>query len=189
MLITIPDTQNLATSYATTMSNIAFVMYANGQRSKGIEMLRESLALSREALGQVHFCALAPEGPRAWRSFTASLPAAGGHQLALLPEAARHTAPRDDFLLLPRTPEEAPLLHFRFLDRRVDLPLHAGWRTWLWERALRAGEAVALEAEGIAAYRCSPDPDALVADASAAVRAGVLRPEAGSAATPTGPAG
>lgn len=149
----------------------------------------ELATLSREALGQVHFCALAPEGPRAWRSFTASLPAAGGHQLALLPEAARHTAARDDFLLLPRTPEEAPLLHFRFLDRRVDLPLHAGWRTWLWERALRAGEAVALEAEGIAAYRCSPDPDALVADVSAAVRAGVLRLEGGSAATPTGPAG
>src|SRR5581483_205206 len=60
----------------------------------------EIATLSREALGQVRFCALAPEGPRAWRSFTASLPAAAAHQLVLLPEAARLTAPREDFVLL-----------------------------------------------------------------------------------------
>src|SRR5437879_5927241 len=36
-------------------------------------LLKGELAtLSREALGQVYFCTLAPEGPRAWRSFTAS---------------------------------------------------------------------------------------------------------------------
>ena len=49
--------------------------------------------------------------------------------------------------------------------------------------------SIRAKAEGIAAYRCSPDPDALVADVSAAVRAGVLRLDGGSAATPTGPAG
>src|SRR5204862_4714309 len=33
-------------------------------------LLRGELAtLSREALGQVYFCTLAPAGPRAWRSF------------------------------------------------------------------------------------------------------------------------
>ena len=139
----------------------------------------ELATLSREALGQVHFCALAPEGPRSWRAFSAALPGASGHQLVLLPEAGRHTASRDDFLLLPRTPEEAPLLHFRFLDRRVDLLLHAGWRDWLWQRALRAGEAVALEAEGILAYRCAPQPEALAAELSAAVAAGVLGVDGG----------
>jgi hypothetical protein len=139
-------------------------------------LLKGELAtLSREALGQVYFCTLAPEGPRAWRSFTASLPAAAGYQLVLLPEAACHAAARDDFLLLPRSDEEAPRLHFRFLDRRVDLPLRAGWDAWLWERALRAGEAVALEAEGIRAYRSTPNPDALAAELSTAVRDGVLR--------------
>jgi hypothetical protein len=138
-------------------------------------LLKGELAtLSREALGQVHFCSLAPQGPRAWRSFTASLPPAAGHQLVLLPEAARHAAAHDDFLLLPRSVEEAPRLHFRFLDRRVDLPLHAGWDAWLWERALQAGEAVELEAEGIRAYRCVPNPDSLASELSAAVRDGVL---------------
>src|SRR4051812_2683205 len=56
-------------------------------------LLKGELAtISREALGQAYFCTLAPEGPRAWRSFTASLPAAAGHQLVLRPEAARHVA-------------------------------------------------------------------------------------------------
>jgi hypothetical protein len=135
----------------------------------------EPATLSRKALGQARFCVLAPEGPRTWRTYTAGLPAAAGHQLVLLPEAARYAAAREDFLLLLRTIEEAPLLYFRFLDRRVDLPLHVGWHGWLWERALRTGEAVALEAEGIVAFRCTPNPDALAADLSAAVRSGLLR--------------
>ena len=135
----------------------------------------EPATLSREVLGRVDFCSLAPEGPRAWRSLTASLPAAAGHQLVLLPERARHGATGDHFLLLPRSEEEAPQLHFRFLDGRVDLPLHAGWGGWLWERALRSGEAMALEAHGILAYRCTPNADALAVDLSAAVRDGVLQ--------------
>lgn len=134
----------------------------------------EPATLSRETLGQTRFCVLAPEGPRTWRTYTAGLPAAG-RQLVLLPEAARYAAAREDFLLLPLTPEEAPLLHFRFLDRRVDLPLHVCWHGWLWERALRTGESVALETEGIVAFRCTPNPDALAADLSAAVRSGLLR--------------
>ncbi|MBI4496617.1 MAG: hypothetical protein HY689_01800 [Chloroflexi bacterium] len=138
-------------------------------------LLKGELAtLSREATGQVQFCALAPEGPRAWRSYAASLPAAAGHQWVLLPEAARHAAALDTFLLLPRTEEETSLLYFRFLDRRVDLPLHVSWRQWLWERALQAGEAVALEAEGISAYRCQPDPDALRRDISEAIQRRVI---------------
>jgi hypothetical protein len=138
-------------------------------------LLKGELATLSRGLGDVRFCALAPEGPRGWRAFTASLPAADGHQLVLLPEAARCAAARDDFLLLPRSPAEAARLHFRFLDRRVDLPLHATWDAWLWERALRTGEATPLEADGIGAYRCVPNPEALAADVSAAVRGGRLR--------------
>lgn len=134
----------------------------------------EPATLSREALGQARFCVLAPEGPGTWRAYTAGLAAAAGHQLVLLPEVARYAATHGDFLLLPRDEADAPRLHFRFLDRRVDLPLHAGWHGWLWERALRTSEATALEAEGIRAYRCTPNPDALAAELSAAVRSGLL---------------
>ncbi|MGD9892995.1 MAG: hypothetical protein AB7U18_17085 [Dehalococcoidia bacterium] len=141
-----------------------------------VRLVKGELAtFSREILGQVYFCTLAPEGPRSWRAYTAGLPAAAGHQLMLLPGAARYAAARDDFLLLLRVEAEAPILHFRFLDRRVDLPLYAGWHGWLWERALRAGEAVALEAAGTRAYRCTPNPDTLAEELPAGVRSCLLR--------------
>lgn len=141
----------------------------------GARLLMGELAtVSRAALNQVRFCSLAPHGPKGWRTLSARLPASAGHQLVLLPELARIDAARDDFLLLPRSEDETAGLHFRFLDRRVDVPLHASWASWVWERALRTGEAVALEAEGILAYRCHPDSVAMVTDVSAAVRSGQL---------------
>ena len=134
----------------------------------------EAATLSFEELGHARFCGLAPEGPRGWRFFTASLPAAAGYQGVLVPEAALYTAERPDFLLLPRRVEEAAALHYRFLNRRLDLPLHPSWSIWLWERALRTCEAVPLEAHGLVAYRCIPNGDALAADLTAAVRQGML---------------
>lgn len=134
----------------------------------------ESGTLSFEETGSAYFCALAPEGPRGWRFFTASLPAAAGYQGVLVPEAALFSTERSDFILLPRRPEEAASLHYRFINRRVDLPLHPDWAGWLWLRALRAGEAVSLQAQGLQAYRCAPSPEALAADLSGAVRNSAL---------------
>lgn len=84
------------------------------------------------------------------------------------------TADRADFLLLPRTPEEAPRLHARFLDRRLDVPLHPTWADWLWERARRTSEATALDSQGCTAYQCLPDRAALARDIGVAIRAGTL---------------
>ena len=105
---------------------------------------------------------------------TASLPAAAGYHGLLVPEAAFYTSEHSDFLLFPRNLEEAANLHYRFLNRRLDLPLHASWATWLWERALGLGEAVELEALGIYAYRCRPQAQSLAVDLSEAIRHGTL---------------
>jgi hypothetical protein len=70
--------------------------------------------------------------------------------------------------------EEAPALHYRFLNRRVDLPLHSSWAAWLWERGLKANEVDALRSLGVHAYRCRPDPPALQEDVGQAVRRGQL---------------
>lgn len=123
---------------------------------------------------ETRFCALAPEGPRGWRFFTAGLRAVAGYHGVLVPEAARYTAERPDFLILPRQADEAPRLHYRFLNRRLDLPLHPDWAEWLWDRARRTGEAVALESGGLHAYRCIPSADALAAELGIAVREGML---------------
>ncbi len=138
----------------------------------------ELATLSFEDRGETRFCALAPEGPRGWRFFSASLPAAAGYQGVLVPETALYGSDRKEFVLLPRAGEEAASLHYRFMNRRLDLPLHPRWATWLWQRALQAGEAVPLESRGLGAYRCAPNPEALADELSAAVGHGVLRLDA-----------
>lgn len=133
----------------------------------------EEALLTSAAPAEARFCALAPEGPRGWRFFTATLRAVASTHGVLVPEAARFSAERPDFLMLPRQPAEAPGLHYRFLNRRLDLPLHPAWAAWLWGRALRTGETVALASQGVQAYRCNPDANALAADLGTAVRQGV----------------
>jgi hypothetical protein len=122
----------------------------------------------------VRFCALAPEGARAWRFFRASLPAAGGYHGLLVPEVALFTAERPDFLLLKRPADDAAKLHYRFLNRRVALPLHPSWADWLWNRALRSGEGRALESHGLKAFRCVPDEAELASDLAAEIGRGAL---------------
>jgi hypothetical protein len=143
-------------------------------------LLRGEVAtLSQEALGSAHFCVLAEREPRTWHSFTATLPGAGGHHLVLLPDAARISSSRPDILLLPRSEQETAHLHWRFLDRHLDLPLRRVWADWLWARASVAGEAVALQAFGTLAYRCTPDPTGLAAALSVAIGERRLPDEAG----------
>lgn len=134
----------------------------------------EVATLVLEALRPTRFCVLAPEGPRRWRFVTASLRSVVGYQGVLVPEAALYSAERPDFLLLPRSDAEAASLHYRFLNRRLDLPLHPYWTAWFWERGLRTGEVVGLEGQGTYAYRCVPDADALARDLGEAVRRGSL---------------
>jgi hypothetical protein len=134
----------------------------------------EMATLSFEEFGASRFCALAPEGPRAWRFYTANLRAAAAYHAMLVPEAALYARDRPDFLLLVRGPDEAPMLHYRFLNRRLDLPLHSDWASWLWDRALSTGEAIPLESTGLIAYRCAPNPEALAAALTSAVRRGDL---------------
>ena len=130
----------------------------------------ETATMALEQLGTARFCALAPEGPRRWHFLTASLRTVAGYHGVLVPEAARYTAERADFLLLPRWAEEAAPLHYRFLNRRLDLPLHPLWAPWLWDRGMRNGEIVALESWGVHAYRCQPSSEALTRDLGEAVR-------------------
>jgi len=92
----------------------------------------------------------------------------------LVPELAAFAADRRDFLLLARQQDEAAHLHYRFLNRRLDLPLHPSWADWLWERGLDNGEVETLTSVGVYAFRCRPEPDALREDIGEAVRRRVL---------------
>jgi hypothetical protein len=135
----------------------------------------EPATLSREVLETSLLCTLNPLGPRGWKLSTASLPGAAGYHAVLVPAYALVSGEEPAFVILPRQPGEAAALHFRFLDHRIDLPLHPTWADWLWDRARRAGEALALESFGLAAYRCAPEPATLATDLTAAVRQGILQ--------------
>jgi len=138
------------------------------------QLIKGETATLSPASGSARFCALAPEGARSWRFFRASLPAASAYHVVVVPEMALYAAERSDFLLLRRPDDDAALLHYRFLNRRAMLPLHPTWADWLWKRALRTGEARALESRGLEAYRCVPDEAALAVDLTAAIRQGAV---------------
>jgi hypothetical protein len=135
----------------------------------------ETAYLSESDLGSdASECWLAREAWGTWRFHGARLPASAAYHGMLVPDLAAYACERQDFLVLARDKDEAPALHYRFLNRRVDLPLHPSWAEWLWDRGLASGETEALRSVGIHAYRCRPDVAQLEEDISATVRRGRL---------------
>lgn len=119
-------------------------------------------------------CWLAREAGGTWRFHGARLPSSAAYHGMLVPDIASYTCERQGFLLLARAEGEAPMLHCRFLNRRVDLPLHPSWSEWLWGRGFDSGETESLHAAGVHAYRCRPDVRQLEEDIGEAVRRGRL---------------
>jgi hypothetical protein len=113
---------------------------------------------------------LAREAWGTWRFTGTRLPSGSAYHGMLIPEIAAYATGRLNFLLLVREQDDAAQLHFRFLVRRLDVPLHPSWADWLWRRGLETDEAEQLESIGLQAYRCRPQPDALRADIGDAVR-------------------
>jgi hypothetical protein len=134
----------------------------------------ESAYLSEGDLNGGSPCWLAREAWGTWRFHGARLPSSAAYHGMLVPDLASYTCERPDFLLLARTEDEAPMLHYRFLNRRVNLPLHPSWAEWLWERGFASGEAEVLRAAGIFAYRCRPDALRLEEGTGKAVKRGLL---------------
>ena len=126
--------------------------------------------LSEDELGGGSPCWLATEAWGTWRFYSARLPSGAAYHGLLVPELAAFTCDRRAFLLLARSEDEAPALHYRFLNRRLDLPLHPSCAGWLWERGLNADEIEVLESAGVHAYRCRPEPSSLQEDISQAMR-------------------
>ncbi len=130
----------------------------------------DGLALS----GGFHRCEIPGETIGTWTTKIARLPVSGGCHAMVYTRMAEYAFERDAFLLLAPGEDEAPALHHRFLGRRSPLPLHRSWAQWLWERGLASGEISRLQSAGVAAWRCTPDAEALRDDLAAAVAAGTL---------------
>ncbi len=124
---------------------------------------------------------LAREAWGTWRFTGMRLPSGSAYHGVLIPEIAAYATDRLDFLVLVREQDDAAQLHFRFLARRLDLPLHPSWAEWLWRRGLESGEVETLTSAGVRAFRCRPDPATLREDIRNAVRARILSVESEAA--------
>ena len=128
-----------------------------------------------EALsGGYQACEVAPETLGTWRNRLTRLPRGQGFHGMVYTALAEYAFQREAFLLLARTAEEAPRLHYRFLDRRSPLPMHHSWADWLWQRGFDQGEIEPLDSSGILGYWCSPNQEMLREELADAVATGVL---------------
>jgi hypothetical protein len=134
----------------------------------------ETAHLSADDLDGGAPCWLARESWGTWRFHGARLPSSAAYHGMLVPDLAAFTCERQDFVLLARTEDEAPMLHYRFLNRRLNLPLHSLWAEWLWGRGFDSGETESLHAAGVHAYRCHPDVRQIEEDIGEAVCRGRL---------------
>jgi len=161
-------------AYARDGADLWFVSMISNQQSIRALWARllkgEPAVISDDALMGGRYCALAAQARADCRFYTARLAVSGATHAMLVPSAALYASEGRDFLLLAPTEAEAPALHFRFLSRRIDLPLHPSWSDWLWTRGIDAGEIRPLDAHGIHAWRCVVDLEALQAALGRALR-------------------
>ena len=108
-----------------------------------------------------------------WTSRTTRLKNRAYHTL-VYSKQAHHDFDSHEFIILPRTDQEAPTLHHMYLDARSSIPLHHTWADWLWHRSLDTNETYPLDTSGILAFHCTPNFDDLQEDITQAIIYGDL---------------
>ena len=121
-----------------------------------------------ELSGQYQTCHIPYHTIGTWTSRTTRLRNRAYHTL-VYSKKAHHDFEGAEFVILPRTEQEAPILHHTYLDARSSIPLHHTWAQWLWQRGLASGEIAPLDTSGILAYYCLPKFDKLQEDITQAI--------------------
>ena len=115
-----------------------------------------------------------------WTMKVARLNVSGGWHLIAYTRLAEYSSDlpeRKDFLLTSFSGSQEELVrnHYRFLDRKIELPVHESWADWLWERGLAEDEIRPLTGHNMAGYYCLIEEDSLREDICKAVKQGKLR--------------
>ena len=135
--------------------------------------------LTRGAVDDLHQggyerCQIPASSIGSWKTRLARLPQAGAWHAMVYTQLAELSYERDVFLLLTPQADEAPALHWRFLNQRSELPLHHSWSDWLWRQGLDSEAIKPLKSVGLHAWYYHHDPDQLETELSAAVKSGAL---------------
>lgn len=116
-----------------------------------------------------------------WTTKVARLNVSGGwHGMVYtrLAEYSNDFQGRYDFLLTKlRHDQDMEMMHYRFLDKRTELPIHESWAEWLWKRGQSEDEIRELTGHNMEGYYCTFNQEALREDICKAVRRGQLRIE------------
>ena len=146
---------------------------AAGVLKRDAEIVRLTPQDDDWSLEPVNAMRMGDSGP--WRTKTMRLPQTKAWHTLVYSTMLEFNREEPNFVLLAEPgATDAMERHLQFLNRRVSLPLHPSWQSWLWERGLRSGEVQPLVAEGLSAWECLPDQDALKVDIKWAVRQGTL---------------
>ena len=119
-------------------------------------------------------CTVPPQTTRTWTRKILKLPSTQAFHALVYSKKAEYTNHSKDFLLLPHTEEQAPHLHYMYLERRINLPLHESWAQWLWDQGIANETILPIQSKGILAYACNPDEELLTEDVSEAISQRVL---------------
>ena len=111
-----------------------------------------------------------------WSSSIKRLPISGTWHMLCYTKLCEFNNDDPNFVLLIRPGQNIAELYRKFLDHRVDIPLHPSWTDWLWKRAQRRQhpELMKLESNNIDAYLVNIEPDALASEIRSAIQSGAL---------------
>ena len=112
-----------------------------------------------------------------WTSRIQRLPNSSIYHGMTYSQTLEYNGDENQFVLITRPHQEEADLYYRFLNRRLTIPLHPEWSQWLWQAGQDYQEIIPLEAHGVSASYCIVSQPSIKKRISEAIQAGQLRTE------------
>lgn len=136
-----------------------------------LKAIRAKLFTNRWLSAGTHDMSLLPRG----RYLTVTKPLSTGtpHMAIYLKEEQNDVGVRYTLAIDPQVPE--PDLYFGALVKYSAVPVHPGWKSWLYRRAIKKKEIVTLTAHRIHGIKVNLNDQDLAKDISNALKKGAIR--------------
>lgn len=112
-------------------------------------------------LGEYRECYVPYETWGTWTTRLTRLPSTRGWHAMAYTRLGEYDNSKESFLLLPRDSDNERELYYRYLNRRMTLPMLPEWADYLWKWGEQVEEIETLESIGTRAYWCTPSKELL----------------------------